>query len=55
MKKKIPEKTDLYRDSIISVMPPEANRTIAAAEKYIVNGKADTALVMLNDALKEIR
>ena len=42
-KKKYLEKTDLYRDSIISVMPPETNRTIVAAEKYIVNGKADTA------------
>ena len=48
------KKTDLYRDSIISVMPPETNRTIAAAEKYIVSGKADTALVMLNDALKDV-
>lgn len=53
-KKKYLEKTDLYRDSIISVMPPETNRTIVAAEKYIVNGKADTALVMLNDALKDV-
>ena len=53
-KKKYLKKTDLYRDSIISVMPPETNRTIAAAEKYIVNGKADTALVMLNDALKDV-
>ena len=53
-KKKYLKKTDLYRDSIISVMPPETNRTIAAAEKYIVSGKADTALVMLNDALKDV-
>lgn len=53
-KKKYLKKTDLYRDSIISVMPPETNRTIVAAEKYIVNGKADTALVMLNDALKDV-
>lgn len=52
-KKKYLLKTDLYRDSIISVMPPETNRTIVAAEKCIVNGKADTALVMLNDALKD--
>lgn len=53
-KKKYLKKTDLYRDSIISIMPPETNRTIVAAEKYIVNGKADTALVMLNDALKDV-
>lgn len=52
-KKKYLQKTDLYRDSIISVMPPETNRTIVAAEKCIVGGKADTALTMLNDALKE--
>ena len=36
-KKKYLKKTDLYRDSIISIMPPETNRTIVAAEKYIVN------------------
>lgn len=52
-KKKYLQKTDLYRDSIISVMPPETNRTIVEAEKCIVNGKADTALEMLNDALKD--
>lgn len=52
-KRKYLLKTDLYRDSIISVMPPEANKTIVTAEKCIVNGKADTALIMLNDALKE--
>lgn len=52
-KKKYLKKTDLYRDSIINVMPPETNRTIVLAEKCIVSGKADTALVMLNDALRE--
>lgn len=52
-KKKYLLKTELYRDSIISVMSPETNRTIVAAEKCIVNGKADTALVMLNDALRD--
>ena len=34
-------------------MPPEINRTIVLAEKCIVTGKADTALVMLSDALKD--
>lgn len=52
-KRKYLMKTDLYRDSIIRVMPPEINRTIVSAEKCIVSGKADTALVMLQDALKE--
>lgn len=52
-KKKYLEKTDLYRDSIIGIMPPEINRTIVLAEKCIVTGKADTALVMLSDALKD--
>lgn len=47
------KKTDLYRDSIIGVLPPGINRTIVQAEKYIVNGKTDTALVMLNELLKE--
>ncbi|MEY8685470.1 DUF6377 domain-containing protein [Bacteroides sp. AN502(2024)] len=53
-KKKYLEKTDLYRDSIISVMSPEINRTIVLAEKCIVTGKADSALVMLGDALKDM-
>lgn len=52
-KKKYLEKTDLYWDSIISVMSPEINRTIVLAEKCIVSGKADTALVILDEALKE--
>lgn len=51
--KKYLTKTDLYRDSIIGIMPPEINRTIVLAEKCIVTGKADTALVMLSDALKD--
>ena len=42
-KKKYLTKTDLYRDSIIGIMPPEINRTIVLAEKCIVTGKADTA------------
>lgn len=52
-KKKYLAKTDLYRDSIIGIMPPEINRTIVLAEKCIVTGRADTALVMLSDALKD--
>lgn len=34
-------------------MSPEINRTIVLAEKCIVSGKADTALVILDEALKE--
>ena len=52
-KEKYREKTDAYRDSIISVMLSEKNRTIVMAEKCIVAGKADTALVILNAALKD--
>lgn len=54
-KEKYLKKTDLYRDSIIAAMPPEANKTIVLAEKCIMNGKADTAVGMLNDALKDIK
>ena len=52
-KEKYREKTDAYRDSIISVMLPEKNRTIVMAEKCIVAGKADTALVILDAALED--
>lgn len=44
----------MYRDSIIAAMPPEANKTIVLAERCIMNGKADTAVGMLNDALKDM-
>ena len=50
-KEKYREKTDAYRDSIISVMLPEKNRTIVMAEKCIVAGKA--ALVILGAALED--
>ena len=53
-KEKYLKKTDLYRDSIIAAMPPEANKTIVLAERCIMNGKADTAVGMLNDALKDM-
>lgn len=46
------EKTDLYRDSIISVLPAGINRTIVLAEKSIGNGKIDAALTLLYEALK---
>ncbi|MDR0962040.1 MAG: DUF6377 domain-containing protein [Mediterranea sp.] len=47
------KKTDLYRDSIISIMPQDINRTIVEAEQEIVNGSADRALTLLNDALEQ--
>ena len=53
-KEKYLKKTDLYRDSIIAAMPPEENKTIVMAERCIVTGKADTAIGMLNDALKDM-
>jgi len=53
-KEKYLKKTDLYRDSIIAAMPPEENKTIVLAERCIVTGKADTAIGMLNDALKDM-
>lgn len=52
-KEKYLEKTDLYRDSIVSILPPGVNRDIVLAEKYLVNGKEDAALEMMNSALKE--
>lgn len=52
-KKKYLEKTNLYRDSIIHAMPPEADKTIVLAEQSIVHGKADAAIAMLNEALKK--
>lgn len=51
-KEKYLKKTDLYRDSILSIMSPGVNKNIVRAEKYIVNGKADTALVILDEALR---
>lgn len=51
-KRKYLQKTNFFRDSIISLMPPAIDRTIVLAEKCIMTGKADTALVMLNEALK---
>lgn len=52
-KRKYLKKTDLYRDSLISILPEGVGKDIVQAEKYIVNGKADTAIVILNNTLKE--
>lgn len=46
------EKTDAYRDSIIRATAPSIDREIVWAEKMIVNGRVDSALVKLTDALR---
>ena len=52
-KQKYIKKTDLYRDSIIMITSPGINKTIVQAEKNILNGKQDSALGILHEALKE--
>lgn len=47
------DKTDMYRDSIIHTTASGIDREIVWAEKMIVNGRMDSALVRLSDALKE--
>ncbi len=53
-KEKYLKKTDLYRDSIISMMPSQENRTIALAERYIMDGKPDRAINLLNNVVKSV-
>lgn len=45
-------KTDMYRDSILATALPGIDRDIVWAEKYIVSGKPDSSLVILNNLLK---
>lgn len=47
------EKTACYRDSIICVTPPTVDREIVWAEKMLVDGQIDAALVKLSDALQQ--
>ncbi len=47
------KKTDAYRDSILIATDPCVNRSIVWAEKKIINGRVDSALVILSDLLKE--
>ena len=47
------KKTDAYRDSILIATDPCVDRSIVWAEKKIINGKVDSALVILSDLLKE--
>lgn len=47
------EKTDAYRDSIIRTTLPGIDREIVHAEKMVVDGRADSAVVSLSACLKE--
>lgn len=47
------QKTDLYRDSTLNIIEPGINRDIVRAEKQLVNGKADSAIVVLTGALEK--
>lgn len=47
------DKTDMYRDSIIHTTAPSIDREIVWAEKMIVNGRMDSALVKLSNTLKK--
>ena len=47
------KKTDAYRDSILIATDPCVDRSIVWAEKKIINGRVDSALVILSDLLKE--
>ncbi|WP_455628564.1 DUF6377 domain-containing protein [Parabacteroides chinchillae] len=45
------QKTDLYRDSIIATVKPGVDRDIVRAEKMIINGNPDSAIIVLERAL----
>lgn len=51
-KQKYLEKTDQYRDSILQYPLCEADREIVRAEKMILQGKPDDAIVVLDKQLK---
>ncbi|MCD7924326.1 DUF6377 domain-containing protein [Phocaeicola sp.] len=46
------KKTDAYRDSILSTTDPCIDRDIVWAEKIIVGGRVDSALVILSEAMR---
>ena len=52
-KQKYLEKTDAYRDSILATARQGVDRDIVLAEKYMVAGKPDSSLVILNGLLKK--
>lgn len=45
------KKTELYRDSLLKILPQGSNRNIVLAEKMILNGQADQAIPILNKVL----
>lgn len=45
------QKTDLYRDSIIATVKPGVDRDIVRAEKMIINGNPDSAIIVLERVL----
>ena len=52
-KQKYLEKTDVYRDSILATARQGVDRDIILAKKYMVAGKPDSSLVILNGLLKK--
>ena len=42
------KKTELYRDSLLKILPQGSNRNIVLAEKMILSGQADQAIPILN-------
>lgn len=52
-KQKYLERTDAYRDSILATAYPGVDRDIVLAEKYMVIGKPDSSLVILNGLLEQ--
>lgn len=51
VKEKYLEKTGLYRDSILEILPENSNRQIILAEKIILEGHPDKAIPLLNKVL----
>ena len=45
------KKTELYRDSLLKILPQGSNRNIVLAEKMILDGQADQAIPILNKVL----
>ena len=45
------KKTELYRDSLLKILPHGSDRSIVLAEKMILGGQADKAIPILNKVL----
>lgn len=52
-KNKYLSKTNQYRDSIIKITESEIDRGISQAEKYIVNNRPDSSLVLLEKLMRD--